>query len=344
MKRWKIFGIVIVVGSVLLTSITFYVYQLFTAPNILVKQNDKIFVVPTHATFKSVQNALYDGGYVNDLVAFSFLAKLYDYDLQVKPGRYLLKGDMSSSDAVILLRSGRQTPLNITFNNIRLKKELAEKICRKVAADSQEFETLLKDSSVADRYGYTLETFMSMFIPNTYEVYWTITAPELMDRMYHENLDFWTETRKYQAEKLEMSQLEISILASIVMAETKHNQEIQRIAGVYLNRLKRGIALQADPTLIYAVGDFSIKRVLNKHKEFDSPYNTYMYRGLPPGPINLPSITAIDAVLNHEKHKYLYFCAKEDFSGYHNFATNLRDHNENARKWQNALNRARLYR
>lgn len=344
MKRVRIFGIVIVAGSLLLTTITFYLYQLFNSPNILVEQDDRFFIVPTNTTFKSVQNSLYDSGYVNDLVAFSFLAKLYNYDRQIKPGRYLLTTDMSNRDAILLLRSGHQTPLNITFNNIRLKKELAEKICRNISADGEEFEALLEDSLVAERYGYTLETFMSMFIPNTYEVYWTITAPELVDRMYYEYLNFWTDYRKAQAEKMGMSQLEISILASIVMAESKHIEEMERIAGVYVNRLKRGIALQADPTLIYAIGDFSIKRVLNKHKEIDSPYNTYLYRGLPPGPINLPSITAIDAVLNYEEHKYLYFCAKEDFSGYHNFATNLKEHNENARLWQNALNRARLYR
>ena len=344
MKRWKLIGILIVVTSVLLSTSTFYAYQLFNAPNILVAKEDRYLIVPNNATFKSIQNLLYDSGYVNDLVAFSFLAKLYEYDLQVKPGRYLLKEDMSNKEAILLLRSGRQVPLNITFNNIRFKGELASKICRDVAAEEAEFESMLIDTTVSNRYGFSDETFMTMFIPNTYEVYWTITAPELIDRMYSEYLSFWTDSRKAKADSLGMSQAEVSTLASIVMAETKHNQEIHRIAGVYINRLKRRIALQADPTLIYAVGDFSIKRVLNKHKEFDSPYNTYMYRGLPPGPINLPSITAIDAVLNYEEHKYLYFCAKEDFSGYHNFATNLRDHNENARKWQQALNRARLYR
>ncbi len=344
MKRWKTVGLVIVVGSFLLTTISFYVYQLFNSPNILVQQDDRFFTIPADASFKSVQNNLYDSGYVHDLVAFSFLAKLYDYDHQIKPGRYQLKKDMSNREAILLLWSGRQSPLRITFNNIRSKIELAEKICHSVSADSLEFETLLKDSIVADRYGLTLETFMTMFIPNTYEVYWTITATELVDRMHDEYLSFWDDTRKAKAQKLGLSLAEVSILASIVMAETKHDEEIKTIAGVYVNRLRRRIALQADPTLIYAVGDFSIKRVLNKHKEIDSPYNTYRYRGLPPGPINLPSITAIDAVLNREVHEYIYFCAREDFSGYHNFATNLKVHNENARRWQNALNRARLYR
>jgi UPF0755 protein len=244
-----------------------------------------------------------------------------------------------------LLRSGQQAPLNVTFNNIRLKEELAEKICSEVSADADEFLALLNDSSVVSEYGFTTETIMCMFIPNTYEVFWTITERELMDRMYQEYKRFWNDERRAKADALGLTLTEVSILASVVQAEQLgHPDERPRVAGLYINRLERNIALQADPTLVYALGDFSIKRVLDTDKEIDSPYNTYLYAGLPPGPINLPEISSIDAVLNYEDHDYLYMCAKEDFSGYHNFANNLQDHLNNARKYQRALNQARVYR
>jgi len=344
MRKKRMIAVIIVVGSLSLTSITFYVYQLFTAPNILVEKPDRHFFIPPGSNFKYIQNSLFDSGFVHDLVAFSFMAKIMNYDRQVKPGKYLLKTDMSNREVLNLFRSGQQAPVNVTFNNIRLKSELAEKICRNVIVDPVEFEELLNDEEKAQKYGFNLSNFMTMFIPDTYQVYWTITAAELLDRMNQEYQKFWDEERIRKAEQSGLTQHQISILASIVAAESIKKDESSRIAGVYINRLNRGIALQADPTIIYAIGDFSIKRVLNKDKEIDSPFNTYKYRGLPPGPINLPSIHAIDAVLNYEKHKYLYFCAKEDFSGYHNFATNLRDHNNNANRYQRALNQARLYR
>lgn len=344
MKKRKILVVVIVVFSIMLTSATFYIYQIFKTPNVLVDKADKYLLIPTGADFKEVQNILHDEGYTEDLVSFSFLAKLMDYDEGVKPGRYLLKPDMSNYEAIKLLRSGLQTPINITFNNIRLKKELAEKITRNIEADEGKFLALINDSTVVNELGFNKHTILTMFIPNTYEVYWTITEKELLDRMSREYKNFWNEERLKKAARLNMTPVEVSILASIVNAETKKKDESAKIAGVYINRLQRNMALQADPTLVYATGDFSIKRVLNVHKELDSPYNTYMYPGLPPGPINLPPIHSIDAVLNYEDHKYLYFCAREDFSGYHRFATNLTQHLKNARVYQSALNKANLYR
>lgn len=340
MKKRKILAVFIIVFSIALTSAAFYVYQLFKTPNILVDKEDRYLHIPTGSTFDDVQDLLYEEKYTADLVAFSFLAKLMDYDKNVKPGRYLLKTNMSNYEAVTLLRSGAQSPVNLTFNNIRLKKDLAQKITDNLEADEAKFLSLLNDSSVVQSLGFNQLTIMTMFIPNTYEVYWTITERELLDRMKEEYDRFWTKERLQKAEKLGLTPVEVSVLASIVHAESKKPDESARIAGVYLNRLDRGMALQADPTLVYAAGDFSITRVLNKHKELDSPFNTYMYPGLPPGPINLPPISCIDAVLNYEEHNYLYFCAREDFSGYHNFATNLRDHLRNARVYQNALNKA----
>lgn len=310
----------------------------------MVEQNDRALIIPYGATFKDVQNKLYEEDFVKDLVAFSFLAKLMDYDKNVKAGRYMLRSDMTSLEAIKLLRSGSQTPLNITFNNVRLKEDLAEKLCSNIAADKDKLLALLQDTAVAKAYEFDKYTFISMFIPNTYEVYWTISEQELLDKMKLEYDRFWNAERRAKAQALGMSPVEVSTLASIVEAESKRIDEKPRVAGVYINRLNRGMALQADPTLVYAAGDFTIGRVLNKHKEIDSPYNTYKYAGLPPGPINIPPISAIDAVLNYEHHKFLYFCAREDFSGYHNFSTNLVQHLNNARRYQQALNKAKLYR
>lgn len=344
MKRRKIVIVIILVFSILLSSFGLYFYQLIMTPNILVEKSNTPLLIPVGSTFKDVQNQLHEGEYVQDLVAFSFLAKLMDYDENVKAGRFMLEKDMTNYQAVKLLRSGSQTPLNITFNNVRLKKELAEKICANLATDENKFYELLQDTAFIKDYGFNEYTVVSMFIPNTYEVYWTISEKELFDRMKAEYDKFWNEERRAKADSIGLTPQEVSTLASIVQAESKKNDEKPKIAGVYINRLERGMALQADPTLVYATGDFTIKRVLNIHKEIDSPYNTYKYPGLPPGPINIPPISAIDAVLNYTSHNYLYFCAKEDFSGYHSFATNLTQHLNNARRYQRALNKAKLYR
>ena len=345
MKGRKILILIIVIFSVLLSSFSFYIYQIIKTPNILVQQDDTFLHIYPGTTFKQLQDTLHFNGMVNDLISFSMLAKYKGYDKTIKPGRYLLKSDMNNIEAINLLRSGNQTPVNVTFNNVRLVSELAEKICTNIALASEEFNQLLTDTIVINSYGFNRENFLSMFIPNTYQVYWDISAPALMDRMYSEYQKFWDEKKIAKAQSMGMTPQEVSVLASIVHAESQqHNDELPRIAGLYVNRLDRNIALQADPTLVYAVGDFTIRRVLNEHKEFDSPYNTYMYTGLPPGPIRSPSIAAIMGVLDYEDHKYLYMCAKEDFSGYHNFATNLTQHSRNARLYQNALNRAKLYR
>jgi UPF0755 protein len=343
MKSRKVLIIVILVFSVLLTSFSFYVYQIIKTPNILVERQDKYLYIPTGATFKNVQDSLYHGQYVHDLVAFSVIAKFLKYDQQIKPGVYLLKSNMSNLEAVRLLKSGEQSPINLTFNNVRLKEELAEKLSRNIELTKEELEEHLKDPATAEKYGFNEYNFIAMFIPNTYQVYWNISAEQLTDRMHAEYKKFWNEERLQKAKNLNLTPEEVTTLASIVMAESIKIDEGPVIAGVYLNRLERGMPLQADPTLVYAAGDFSIKRVLNVHKEIDSPYNTYKYQGLPPGPINLPSITAIEAALNPKDHKYIYFCAKDDFLGYHAFATNLNDHIKNARRYQQALNRAKLF-
>lgn len=344
MDKRKILVGFILVFSVTLSSFSFYFWQVVTAPNLLVDRESRFLYIPSGASFKDVQNILYNENYVSDLVAFSFLAKLMDFDKYIKPGRYLIESNMSNRDAIRYLRSGKQEPVNITFNNVRLLTDLPPKICTNIELKPEVFELQLEDSITWEKYGFDEYSFKSMFIPNTYQVFWTITSDELLDRMFYEYKRFWDDERKAKADSIGLTPIEVSTLASIVQAECKMTDEAPIIAGLYINRLKKNYLLQADPALVYASGDFTIKRVLNVHKKIESPYNTYKYRGLPPGPINMPEIRYLDAILNYKDHNYLYMCAKEDFSGYHNFATNLQQHLNNARRYQQALNREGIYR
>jgi UPF0755 protein len=244
---------------------------------------------------------------------------------------------MTNLQALKALVSGKQEPVNLTFNVVRLRSDLSEKITKNIGLRPEEFDEALDDFISTNKEGFTKDNILTLFIPNTYQVYFNINPEDLVEKMHQEYEKFWNAERRGQANEIGFSIIEVSILASIVQAETLKQDEAPVIAGLYINRLKKGIALQADPTLIYAVGDFSIKRVLNEHKDVKSPYNTYKYPGLPPGPINVPEISMIDAVLHYQKHRYFYMCAKEDFSGYHNFANSLSEHNQNAKRYQRAL-------
>ncbi len=343
-KRKKVFLVLIITGSVLAISLSFYFYQVFFSPNALIQSDvNYMLKIPTNASYKTVTNTLYDDNVVNDMLSFGFVAKVLDYQENVRPGLYTITPKMTNLDLVRLLRSGRQTPVRVTFNNVRTKEDLAEKITANLEVTQEQFLAMIKDSVYIRKFDFEEETIMGMFVPNTYEFWWDTGAEALFDRMYKEYESFWTDARKEKASRMGMSRKEVSTLASIVQAESQKADERPRIAGVYLNRLRMDMPLQADPTLVFALGDFSLKRVLNVHKLTDSPYNTYLYAGLPPGPINLPDINSLDAVLNAENHKYLYFCAKEDFSGYHAFATTLEQHNTNARRYQAALNASNIF-
>ena len=337
MLRNYVSTVFILIFGVFVCSFMFYSYQVMTSPNILVGQQDRYIIIPNGATFRNVQELMKKERITTNLVAFSFLAKLMKYDKLIQPGRYLLKKNMNNQETIRMLRRGDQYPVNITFNNIRLTRDIAKKITRNTGVSVEQFNVALDKFTQQNENGFNEKNIIGLFIPNTYQVYYSITADQLIAKMYKAYHSFWNEQRKEQAKVLNLSQKEVAILASIVQAETAKKDEKQRVAGLYINRLKRGMPLQADPTLIFASGDFTLKRVLNKHKEIDSPYNTYKNIGLPPGPINMPNISSIDAVLKHENHNYIYMCAKEDFSGYHNFAINLRQHNKNARKYQRAL-------
>lgn len=331
--------IVFLVLSVLLISFTYYAYQICYTPNILVGKENTVIVIPEGADFKKVQEILHEGNYVQDLISFSFLAKLMDYDKGVKSGRYTLQANMTNLQAIRYLRLGLQEPVNVTFNNVRLISELSEKITRNLEITPEQFEAALIDFAMTNSYGFTKDNVLCMFIPNTYEVYYNASAKQVIEKMHEEYEKFWNAERQDKAEALKLTPIEISILASIVQAETVKRDEAPIIAGLYINRLKQGIPLQADPTLKYAVGDFTLKRVLNVHKEADSPYNTYKHAGLPPGPINLPEIHSLDATLNYLKSDYIYMCAKEDFSGRHNFTASHTEHMKNAQRYQAALTR-----
>jgi UPF0755 protein len=329
--------ILFLLGSILLISFSFYAYQICYVPNILVGKEDRIIVIPEGATFETLQGILHEGGYVQDLISFSFLSKLMDYNEGVKPGRFTLRANMSNLQAIRFLRLGLQEPIKITFNNVRLVKDLSEKITRNLALKPAEFEAALIQFAMNNKYGFTKDNVLCMFIPNTYEVYYTSSAESLLEKMHEEYEKFWNEERLAKAKAMGLTPIQVSILASIVQAETVKADEAATIAGLYYNRIKQGIPLQADPTLVFAVGDFALKRVLNEHKTVDSPYNTYKNAGLPPGPINMPEIRSLDAVLDYLHSNYIYMCAKEDFSGRHNFTDSHDEHIRNAKRYQNAL-------
>lgn len=325
------------ISSTLLITFVFYGYQIVYTPNILVDRDDRTFIIRSGYSFRKVQEELGKGGFVNDMVSFSFLARLKDYDRHIMPGRYQLRRNMTNLEALAVLNSGQRQAVKVTFTNVRLIDELGAKITKNIGVTPTEFDKALDKFLESNTEGFTRENVIGLFLPNTYEVYYNVLPDELIDRMYQEYKRFWDEDRQSKAKAIGLSPLEISTLASIVQAESVKKEEAPIIAGLYINRLKKGIPLQADPTLVFAARDFTIKRVLNEHKEIDSPYNTYKYAGLPPGPINMPQIATLEAVLNYQQHNYIYMCAREDFSGFHNFATTLTEHNRNARKYQQAL-------
>jgi UPF0755 protein len=342
-KRKKFVLVFLIAGSVMGISLTFYFYQVFFSANTLIESDQPYLLeIPSNSVYKNVVDQLYEERVINDAVSFAFVAKILGYQEAVKPGLYQIDPKMNNLQLVRMLRSGQQTPVRVTFNTIRTKEDLAEKISANLEVSKEQFLELLQDSVYIRKFGFEEETIMSLFIPNTYEFWWDTSAEELFERMHKEYQSFWTEARSQKAQDLGLSKEEVSTLASIVQAESQKSDERPKIAGVYLNRLRIGMPLQADPTLVFAAGDFSIKRLTAKQMAIDSPYNTYKYAGLPPGPINLPDINSLDAVLNYEKHSYLYFCAKEDFSGYHSFAVGYDEHLNNARRYQRALNAANI--
>ncbi|TVQ14900.1 MAG: endolytic transglycosylase MltG [Bacteroidetes bacterium] len=337
----SIFIIVIVSGGIAAWRLYHAIYQ----PNIFLGERKTTHIfIPTGSNFNDVKAILYEKGMIINTNTFEWLAEKKNYRNNIRPGRYLIHEDMGNNELINILRSGQQDPVMLTFNNIRLKEQLAGNIASQIEADSLSIIRLLNDHAFLEQFNMNPETSKLLFIPNTYEFFWNTSAEQLLTRMHREYNAFWNEQRLAKAQRINLTPLEVGTLASIVQLETSRPDELPRVAGVYINRLKRNMRLQADPTVIFAVGDYSIRRVLNRHLEMDSPYNTYKYAGLPPGPIALPEQRVIDGVLNYENHEYLFFCAKDDFSGYHAFARTYSQHLANARRYQNALNQRQIMR
>ena len=333
LNKWIaiVFVLAVIVGGFR----AYQLYQYIFKPNI---NTPGSIIIPLNATYDQVLDSLKKYEIIQDYAAFEWVAKRKKYAQLIKPGKYLLDKGLNTNEILNMLRSGDQQPVQVTFNNLRFIGELAGAVARYIEPDSLELLQKFTDPAVHEKFGFTESTFHCMFIPNTYEFYWTTTVDQFLERMSMEYKHFWNEERRNKAVALGLTPEEVMTVASIVQEESNKKDEKPIIAGLYLNRIKRGMPLQADPTVKFALGNFRIKRVLNSHLAIDSPYNTYKYPGLPPGPINFPEISSIEAVLNAAKTQYLYMCAREDFSGYHNFAKTLSAHNENARKYRDALN------
>jgi len=312
--------------------------------NTPLRLDDTVLLIPTGSTLDDVVDSLKKKEQVLNEKTFRWSAHkmLYD-DEAIKAGRYIIKVPSNNRELVSLLRSGRQTPLQLTIHNVRTVEQMSGRVSTKLELDSTELTAYINEhfDTLA---GTTPPTRLTRFLPNTYEFYWTVSPEDFCKRMIKEYHRFWTEDRKAKAEKLGLTPEEVYTLASIIEKETNYNPEKSRMAGVYLNRIKVGMPLQADPTIVFAVGDFDLKRILYTHLEIDSPYNTYKNPGLPPGPIFMPGVSSINAVLDKEDHDFLYFCARptEDGPG-HAFASTLRAHNQNAQRYQQWLNTRGIY-
>ena len=317
------------------------VYQ----PNITLNEKSEQFIyIPTNSKFSDVVRILSDEGLLIDKNSFEWVAERKNYRYNIKAGRYFINRELNNNELINLLRSGMQIPVKVTFNHLRTKEQLVGKISTKIEVDSIAIINQLSDTTFLIETGLNNDNVSCLFIPNTYEFYWNTSATEFLNKMQKEYDKFWNNERLKKAATIGLTKFEVSALASIVEMESYKKEERPIIARLYLNRLKKGMKLQSDPTIIFAIGDFTIRRVLTKDLKIDSPYNTYLHKGLPPGPICLPSINAIDAVLNASKNDYLFMCAREDFSGYHNFAKTSKEHSKNARKYRRALNKRKIMR
>lgn len=294
-------------------------------------------------TADSVYNKVRQEGKPGSLAGFRWMAKYKEYERHIHTGRYAIHQGEDIYHVFSRLYRGYQEPINLTIGSVRTMDRLARNVGRQLMIDSAEIAQNMNDSLFQQQLGYTKETMPSLFIPDTYQVYWDMSVEDFFDRMKKEHERFWNKDRLAKASAIGMTPIEVCTLASIVEEETNNTQEKPMVAGLYINRLHIGMPLQADPTIKFALQDFGLRRITNAHLNADSPYNTYRNTGLPPGPIRIPSTTGLDAVLNYSKHNYIYMCAKEDLSGTHNFASNYTEHMKNARKYWNALNERKIF-
>ncbi|MDR6300779.1 endolytic transglycosylase MltG [Mesonia maritima] len=338
----KIILAIALLGVIGLGIFSYYVYNSIFAPNTKFEQQTTNVYVKTDADYKEVIEQLRHK--IDDISTFDAVARRKGYANNILPGRFILKKGMNNNEMINTLRS-QNTPVKVVFNNQERIENLAGRIAEQIEADSLSLLKTMRDSTFLAEHDFTQENALAMYIPNQYEFYWNTSAEEFQERMLKEYNRFWNENRTKKAEKLNLNPKSVNVLASIVQKETAKIDERKRVAGVYMNRYKRGIKLDADPTVIYAVKkqnkdfDTVIKRVLYKDLKVDSPYNTYMYRELPPGPITMPDISSIEAVLNYENHDYLYFVADPENPGYHKFAKSLHQHNVNRQAYVRWINK-----
>ena len=293
--------------------------------------------IKTGSDYYAVLDALKEGDFINDMWSFNIIANRARFPNKVKAGKYKIEPGMSNFDIIRMLRSGRQEPVKLIINKVRTRQDLVTLITTQLETNSDSLNKLLGDSVFLADYELNANTYMCLIVPDTYEFYWNTDARKVLQKIGRNYFAYWTDERKELAKSKNLSPQQATIIASIVEEETNMNEEKGNVASVYINRMQKGIPLQADPTIKFAIGDFTIRRVTGQHLMYNSPYNTYMYTSLPPGPICTPSKKTIDAVLHAPDTKYLFFCAKEDFSGYHTFATTLAEHQRNARAYQKAL-------
>lgn len=331
------------VPTAIIALVVFFAFRLLYYDSVFPKSDVSVLFIPTGSGFSQAFDTIRSKLDIRHPDVLKWFAEKKKYNEAVKAGRYVIRKPLSANELISILRSGNQTPVRITFNNIRTMNQLAGKFGRQLETDSVKILDYFSDESNYSPDGFSKATIISLFIPDTYEFFWNTDAEGVYRRMLKEYNRFWDGERIRKAEEKGLSKIEVSILASIIDDEVNRKDEKPKIAGVYLNRLKRGIPLQACPTIKFALNDFTITRVLKIHLITESPYNTYKYKGFPPGPIGCPSIEGIDAVLNAEKHDYLYFAAKADFSGYHNFSRTLAEHNRYAAEYQREMNRRKIF-
>ncbi len=341
-SRIKLLRNILFLFAIILVACGTLVYIKLFSPAFDIKDTAYVYI-DERKDYNELLLQLQTAAHIKDLNAFKQLSTATGYQKKMRTGRYAIQPGMTIRQAFSIMANGIQSPVKLTFNNIRLKQDFTKRMGEELMFKGDSLLACLDRQEVCARYDLDTTTILCMFIPNTYEIYWNTTVEQFMQRMKKEYDRFWTEARREKAAAIPLSPVQVSILASIVEEETAVAGEYATVAGLYINRLKNGMLLQADPTVKFAVGDFSLRRILNIHLKTDSPYNTYLYKGLPPGPIRLPSIRSIDAVLNYQQHNYIFMCAKEDFSGRHNFATNIAAHNQNAAKYRQALNRRGIY-
>ena len=332
--RWGILILGVIGGA-----FGYYQYTRIMSPNVPEKLENNSVIIPANSSFNDVVEILYKNNQIIDTVSFREVSEMMNYKKSImRPGRYKITPSWSNRSLISHLRAGEQETVNLVLTHGWLLSDVAGKASKFIESDSTDLINLFQNKEYISKYGYTSETLMSLFIPNTYEFYWNSSETVFFERMVKEHTRFWnTNDRLSKAKKLGLTAEEVYTLASIVEREISKDAEKKRVAGLYLNRIKIGMKLDADPTAKFATRDFKATRILYKHIRFDSPYNTYLHRGLPPGPISMASIKSIDAVLDSEKHNYYYMCVDPDNPGYHLFAETITEHTNNARKYHKWL-------